>query len=78
MNIRKYQSKPDGSIEYMAREWFITELVDKYYFEAVGNNGENEKDAQDMAWDYEMYLRNLTDEQLAQKYDADIGDPRME
>lgn len=78
MNARKYQTSHDGSIEYLDREWFIRKLVDKYYCEAAGNNAEDDKDALDLAEAHEMRLRAMDDEQLAQEYDDNIGDPRME
>ncbi len=74
--MKHYSERPDGTIEYIDRKWFIAQLVEKAYMTIAGNNAENDRGAQDAADKEETWLTGLDDERLAQEYADKIGDPR--
>ncbi len=76
--MRHYSERPDGSIEYIDRKWFIERLVDKYCMTAVENNAHFYETVGDLAVAHGTRLRTLDDEQLAQEYVDRVGDPRLE
>ncbi len=68
--MRHYSERPDGTIEYIDREWFINRLINKIYMEDEQDQRATEPEGE--------RLDSLDDEQLAQEYADKIGDPKNE